>query len=133
MNVEDFETQEDFREAFNAQMAEKRRKEWAKREAEQLQRKKSPADIKGNIDDKMIYTICGVVFAHAMHPYNYKTDDPTIKLGDQVLIPVGDSESIGTVVFVGQFLHIAAPLPIDRMKSIIRKVTDSSDNAEERC
>lgn len=68
-----------------------------------------------------------------MHPYNYKTDDPTIRLGDQVLVPVGDSEAVGTVVSVGQFLRIAAPFPIDKMKSIIRKVTDGSDNAEGRC
>ena len=133
LNVGDFETQEDFREAFNTRMTEKRQKEREKREAERLQRQKSPADRKENIEDKTIYTICGVAFAHAMHPYNYKTDDPTIKLGDQVLVPVGDSEAVGTVVSVGQFLRIAAPFPIDKMKSIIRKVTDGSDNAEGRC
>lgn len=78
-------------------------------------------------------TICGVVFPHAMRPYNYKTDDPTIKLGDQVLVPAGSSEAIGTVVSVGQFLHIAAPFPVNKMKSIIRKVTVSSDTTEEQC
>ncbi len=40
LNVGDFETQEDFREAFNAQMAEKRQNEREKREAERLQRQK---------------------------------------------------------------------------------------------
>lgn len=133
LNVGDFETQEDFREAFNAQMAEKRQKDREKREAERLQRQKSPVDRKENIENKTIYTICGVIFAHAMHLYNYKTDDPTIKLGDQVLVPVGDSEAVGTVVSVGQFLRIAAPFPIDKMKSIIRKVTEGSNNAEGRC
>ena len=32
-----------------------------------------------------------------------------------------------------QFLRIAAPFPIDKMKSIIRKATVSSDTTEERC
>lgn len=34
----------------------------------------------------------------SMHPYNYKIDDPTIRLGDQVLVPVGDKETMGTVL-----------------------------------
>ena len=130
LDVGDFETQEDFREAFNARMTEKRQNDRKKREAERLQRQESPIDRKENIEDQTIYTICGVVFANTMRPYNYKTDDPTIKLGDQVLVPVGDSEAVGTVVSVGQFLRIAAPFPIDKMKTIIRKVKDSSNRPE---
>lgn len=61
----------------------------------------------------------------SMHPYNYKIDDPTIRLGDQVLVPVGDKETIGTVVSVGQYLRIGAPFPVDKMKTVIRKVNDS--------
>ena len=118
LNVTDFETQEEFREAFNARMTEKRRKDRERRETIG----------KENTQDKTIYTICGVVFGHAMQPYNYKTDDLTIGLGDKVLVSVKDTETVGTVVSVGKFLRIAPPFPIDKMKSIIRKVKDSSDN-----
>lgn len=130
LNVGDFETQEEFREAFNARMAEKRQKDREIQEAERLMQKQRRTSSNENTEDKTIYTICGVVFDHAVNPYNYKTDDLTIALGDKVLVPVGDTEAIGTVVSVGQFMRIAAPFPIDKMKSVIRKVKDVSDNIE---
>lgn len=130
LDVGDFETQEEFREAFNARMTEKRQKDREIRDAERLMKRQRCISSSENTKDKTIYTICGVVFDHAVHPYNYKTDDLTIVLGDKVLVPVGDTEAIGTVVSVGQFLRIAAPFPIDKMKSVIRKVKDCSDNIE---
>lgn len=130
LDVRDFETQEEFREAFNARMTEKRQKDREIREAERLMQKQRRTSSNENTEDKTIYTICGVVFDHAVHPYNYKTDDLTIVLGDKVLVPVGDTEAIGTVVSVGQFMRIAAPFPIDKMKSVIRKVKGDSDNIE---
>lgn len=130
LNVGDFETQEEFREAFNARMTEKRQKDREIQEAERLMQKQRRTSSNENTEDKTIYTICGVVFDHAVHPYNYKTDDLTIALGDKVLVPVGDTKAIGTVVSVGQFMRLAAPFPIDKMKSVIRKVKDVSDNIE---
>lgn len=133
LDVRDFETQKEFREALNAQIAERRQKDFEIRAAErrkQMQRRTISSE---NTEDKTIYTICGVVFDHAVHPYNYKTDDVTIVPGDKVLVPVRDTEAIGMVVSVGQFMRIAAPFPIDKMKSIIRKVTEGSNNAEGRC
>ena len=57
-----------------------------------------------------------------MRPYHYKTEDATIKIGDEVLVPVGDKETTGTVVSVGQYLRVAAPYPVDKTKSIIGKI-----------
>jgi primosomal protein N' len=63
-----------------------------------------------------------VAFPHAVRPYSYRTEYPTIKVGDEVLVPVGDKETIGTVVSVGQYMRIAAPYPVDKTKFIISKV-----------
>ena len=116
--MNDFETQEEYikaySKAYNALLNEKRQKERQRRKDEYFK----SADV---LDDKNIYTICGVAFPHASHPYHYKTDDSTIKIGDTVCVPVGTQETEGTVVSVGQYTRRAAPYPIERIKQIIRK------------
>lgn len=77
-------------------------------------------------DDK-IYTFCGVVFPHTLHPYHYRTEDAAIKVGDEVLVPVGTKETIGTVVSIGQYMRIAAPYPVEKTKFIIRKMGEKSE------
>lgn len=135
LNVNDFETQEEFQKAYDARRNEQRQKEREQREQErrrlQEQREKERQQRheeeqrieaeKARTDDK-IYTFCGVAFPHAVRPYSYRTEDPTIKVGDEVLVPVGDKETIGTVVSVGQYMRIAAPYPVDKTKFIISKV-----------
>ena len=128
LNVDDFEAQEDFQEVFNARMAEKRQKGKEKREAERLQRQIEQGFFQENVDDQTIYTICGVEFSHSARPYNYRTDDCSIKIGDKVIVPVGDSEAVGTIVSVGQFLGKAAPYPVNKMKGIICKLEIANGN-----
>ncbi len=78
--------------------------------------------------DDTVYTFCGVTFPYSLQPYHYRTEDSTIKVGDDVVVPVGNKEAVGKVVSVGQYLRIAAPYPVDKTKSIIRKNTDDLDN-----
>ncbi len=128
LNVDDFETHEEYKKAYDARRNEKRQKEREQREQERQQRREKEQCIeteKAREDDK-IYTFCGVMFPHALRPYNYRTEDPTIKIGDDVLVPVGDREAIGTVVSVGQYMRIAAPYPVDKTKFIIRKVEEKA-------
>ena len=123
LDVNEFETQEEFNVAFNAKLEERRQKQREAREQErkqkQAERQKEAAVI---TDDKNIYTICGVSFPHAVHPYHYRTEDTTLKIGDTVLVPVGDKETEGTIISIGQYMRQAAPFPIDKMKTIIKKV-----------
>lgn len=123
LNVDDFETRDEYREAYNIRLSEKHQKQREAREQElkqkRAERQKEAAVI---ADDKNIYTICGVSFPHAAHPYHYRTDDTTLKIGDTVLVPVGDKEAEGTIISIGQYMRQAAPFPIDKMKTIISKV-----------
>ena len=131
LDVNDFETQEEFQKVYNTRREEIRQKEREQREQERLRLQKERQQRheeelrveaeKARVDDK-IYTFCGVAFPHAQRPYSYRTEDTTIKVGDLVLVPVGDKETTGTVVSVGQYMRIAAPYPVDKTKFIIRKI-----------
>lgn len=122
LNVDDFETQDEFREAYNIRLNEKHQKQREERERERQKRQIERFNSREVIDDKTIYTLCGVTFHNASHLYHYRTDDPTIKIGDTVLVPVGDKEAEGTVISVGQYTRQAAPFPIDKIKNVISKV-----------
>lgn len=135
LNVNDFETQEEYRKAYDARLEEKRQTEREQREQEcrQLQQqreqerrerveKEQRIEVEKARVDENIYTFCGVMFPHTLHPYHYRTDDPTIKVGDEVLVPVGGKETIGKVVSVGQYMRVAAPYPVDKTKFIISKI-----------
>lgn len=123
LDVNDFETQEEFNAAFNLKLEERRQKQ---REAREQERKQKQAERQREAavitDDKNIYTICGVSFPHAAHPYHYRTEITALKIGDTVLVPVGDKEAEGTIISIGQYMRQAAPFPIDKMKTIIRKI-----------
>lgn len=134
LNVNDFETQEEYRKAYDARLEEKRQTEREQREQErrQLQQqreqerrerveKEQRIEVEKARVDENIYTICGVIFLNADRPYHYITDDTSIKIGDEVLVSVGDKETIGKVVSVGQYMRIASPFPINRMKKIKSK------------
>ena len=124
LDLNRFETQEDYRKAYDALLNEKHQRE---REQERIQlqeqreRKRCIEAEKARMDNK-IYTFCGVSFPHALHPYHYRTEDSTIKVGDEVIVPVGDKETTGTVVSVGQYMRVAAPYPVDKTKFIICKI-----------
>lgn len=119
LDVNDFETQNE----FNAAVDVKRQKQCEAREQErkqnQIERQREAVDI---TNDKNIYTICGVSFPHASHPYYYRAEDMSLKIGDTVIVPVGDKEAEGTIISIGQYMRQAAPFPVDKMKTIIYKL-----------
>lgn len=96
------------------------------REREEKEREKRIAEQERLLEcenDKNIYIYCGVMFPHSARPYVFRTDDETIKIGDFVIVPVGanNKETTGEVVSVGHYLRIAAPYPVEKTKSILRK------------
>ncbi|MDO4563724.1 MAG: hypothetical protein Q4C12_07830 [Clostridia bacterium] len=107
-----FETQEAFTGALNARREEKRRKE--REERQEQENIIDPAIL----NDKTIYTYCGVALPVSSRPYHYITGDTTIKIGDKVIVPVGDKEAEGTVISVGQYARMAVPFPVERTKRI---------------
>ena len=70
------------------------------------------------------YIYCGVEFTPGGKRYHYRTEDPSLKLGDRVLVPVGENggESVAVIKGIEYFTADRLPYPLDKTKSIIRKV-----------
>ncbi len=116
VNPKDFETHKEFRKAVD--------------EACRKIKEQSRTDYQKSsniLEDRSVYTLCGVVFDGNSQPYYYRTEDETIKVGDTVLVPAGNNEAEAIVVSVGQYMKLAAPFPIEKTKFIIRKITEESE------
>ena len=113
LNVRDFETAEEFRKALQARKKEMQPPENGKEQPPE----KLP-------EDKTIYIYCGVLLPFSSRPYAYRTEDPSLKIGDRVLVPVGaeQKEMTGTVVSVGQYTRVSVPFPVEKTKKIIRRL-----------
>ena len=117
LDVNDFETEDDFRKAMDAKEQEQLE---AKRQAA-IQKQLALQEVTAK--DKTIYTYCGVLLSGSSRPYSYRTNDKTIQIGDTVIVPYGpDNKEIeGKVVSVGQYTRLAVPYPVEKTKMIIRK------------
>lgn len=65
-------------------------------------------------------------------PYYYLTEDSTIEVGDQVVVPVGNdgTERIVEVIKVQYFSPDDVPMPIEKVKSIIGKFSMPEPNED---
>ncbi len=72
------------------------------------------------------YIFCSVEFEDGYKTYYYLTDDESIKIGDLVLVPAGkdNNEAVVEVVDIEYFNEETAPMPIDKIKYVIRKSED---------
>lgn len=68
-------------------------------------------------NDKNIYLYCGVVYENNPHPYHYRTNDTTLKIGDKVIVPVGpqNKEEIAEIVSVEQHTRLTVPYPVEKV------------------
>lgn len=75
---------------------------------------------------KSEYIFCSVTFDEGSKSYYYLTDDDSIKIGDLVLVPAGKDNhtAIVEVMKIEYFSEENAPLPIEKIKQIIRKHSD---------
>lgn len=75
------------------------------------------------LNDKTIYTYCGVKLPFSINPYSFRTDDSSLKIGDTVIVPLGEEnkETQGIIVSIGQYSRIGAPYPPEKTKFILRK------------
>lgn len=74
--------------------------------------------------DKTVYTFCGVRFPGWQRVYYYRTDDETLSVGDQVLVPGRDGPTPAEVVSIQKHRRDTAPYPVDRAKFVVGKVAD---------
>lgn len=72
------------------------------------------------LNDKTIYTYCGILLPFSTRVYSYRTEDETIQIGDTVIVPVGeeDEKKTGTVVSIGQYARVGVPYPVEKTKFI---------------
>lgn len=101
--------------------AEERRKHQHEKRLQELRDKQ--AQIREHIDDKTIYTYCGVLLPFSERVFSYRTEDTTIQIGDTVIVPVGrdNEEKEGKVVSVGQYARSGVAYPVEKTKFILRK------------
>ncbi len=78
--------------------------------------------------DKTVYTFCGVRFPGWKRVYYYRTDDETLSVGDQVLVPGRDGPTEAEVVSIEKHRRDTAPYPVDRAKFVVEKASGSSSN-----
>ncbi|MCD7773090.1 MAG: hypothetical protein LUH08_03430 [Ruminococcus sp.] len=75
-------------------------------------------------DNRNIYIYLSVLLPFSPRPYFFRTNDPSIKLGEKVIVAVGNEQKQmeGIVVSVGQYYPVAVPYPLEATKFIIAKV-----------
>lgn len=76
------------------------------------------------------YIFCSVVFQDYGKSYYYLTDDDTLDIGDQVVVPVGSDGGTAIVEIedIGYFSKEEVPFPIEKVKKIIRKYDKHSED-----
>ena len=116
LDVNSFETEDEYEKALHEKQAIERQERLAQRQASYVDPLAST--------DKAIYEFCGVSFGNHSHPYHYLTGGVDVSIGDQVEVPSNRPEgvNIGTVVSVSKHLRSSAPYPVDRAKTILRKI-----------
>lgn len=119
INVDEYETEDEYNEVLRKKREEER----------EARRTPGPQADPLAATDKTVYNFCSVVFNSANQPYTYLTGELTVKIGDTVVVPVGNEgkEVVATVVSTSQHMRLTAPYPVDKAKKIIKKV-EAADN-----
>jgi len=76
------------------------------------------------------YIFCSVEFSESGKSYYYITEDDTLKIGDDVLVPVGNDgrTAIVKIINIEYFPEDKVPFPLEKAKSIIGKCTEDELN-----
>lgn len=83
--------------------------------------------------DQNKFMYVSVVFGDGDKPYNYISDDRSLRIGDRCVVPVGseNSEAIVKVIGIEYYTEDDAPYPPNRTKHIIRKYVDNNGMEED--
>lgn len=76
------------------------------------------------------YIFCSVEFENASKSYYYLTDDESLQIDDFVVVPVGKNnrETVALIVDVEYFNAEEVPMPLDKVKRIVRRADEEKDN-----
>ena len=121
-DVNAFETEDEYKVVLN----QKREEAVKARNEERAKAKSKPTVDPLAATDKTVYNFCSVIFNASNQPYTYLIGDLDIKIGDKVVVPVGNdnTERVATVVSTSQHMRLTAPFPVDKAKKVIRKVEE---------
>lgn len=116
LDVNAFETEDAYEKALHEKQAIERQERLAQRQAAYID------PLAGT--DKTVYSFCGVSFGEHTRPYYYLTGNVEVEIGDRVEVPSSrlEGRNVGTVVSVSKHLRASAPFPVDRAKTILRKL-----------
>ena len=119
INVDEYETEDEYNEVLRQKREEER----------QARRTPRPQTDPLAATDKTVYNFCSVMFNSSNQPYTYLMGELNVKIGDTVVVPVGNEgkEVVATVVSTSQHMRLTAPYPVDKAKKIIKKV-EPADN-----
>lgn len=122
IDVNSFETEEKYKVVLN----QKREETTKVRDESKAKAKYQQSSDPLALTDKSIYNFCSVIFNVANQPYTYLTGNLDIKIGDKVVVPVGNdnTERLATVVSTSQHMRLTAPFPVDKAKKVIRKIEE---------
>ncbi|MBN2852716.1 MAG: hypothetical protein JXQ23_08275, partial [Clostridia bacterium] len=75
------------------------------------------------------FIFCGIEFYEGGNRYHYLTEDESIRVGDEVIVPVGkeNQEKIAIVEEIGYYRPDEAPFPVEKTKYILSKATEAKD------
>lgn len=76
------------------------------------------------------YIFCSVEFNDKGKSYYYLTEDDTLKIGDKVVVAVGDEShlAIAKIIGIEYFPEEKVPFPINSTKPILRKCTEGESH-----
>lgn len=119
INVDEYETEDEYNEVLRKKREEERQARITPR----------PQTDPLAATDKTVYNFCSVMFNSSNQPYTYLMGELNVKIGDTVVVPVGNEgkEVVATVVSTSQHMRLTAPYPVDKAKKIIKKV-EPADN-----
>lgn len=82
-----------------------------------------PTPFTSKIYDNTEFIYCGVVFEDRERIYLYRVENISIKIGDKVIVPVGENneEKEAMVVSVDTYIYPNVPYPVHKTKKIIEK------------
>ncbi len=74
-----------------------------------------------------------VNFGNSSREYNYLTDDDSIEVGDDVVVPVGEDnvQQVVEVTAKNYYQPDEVPYPLDRIKRVIGKADDDDESDED--
>lgn len=93
-----------------------------KEEIKYISHKSKPQAVTNFSLDNTVYKFCAVLFQNSSAPYTYLCELNDVKIGDFVVVPVGNKnrEAVAQIISLSQHTTATAPLEIKNAKKVLR-------------